>query len=88
MDVSLHYAPLEVIEVAIEKANSLKPDDLLKSVKAVKFESVIGPISFEPTKGYNKLFKQIAVQYIDGKYYIIFPKKFATHKHVYPSPTP
>lgn len=88
MDVSLHYAPLEVIEVAIEKANSLKPDDLMKSVKAVKFESVIGPIGFEPTKGYNQLFKQIAVQYIDGKYYIISPKKFATHKHVYPNPTP
>jgi hypothetical protein len=33
-------------------------------------------------------FKQFAAQYIDGKYYLIFPKKFATHKHVYPNPAP
>jgi branched-chain amino acid transport system substrate-binding protein len=88
MDVSLHYAPLEVAEVAIEKAESLKPEDLLKSIKAVHFETVLGPTGFEPTKGHNPFFKQLGVQYIDGKYYIISPKKFATHKHIYANPTP
>jgi ABC-type branched-subunit amino acid transport system substrate-binding protein len=87
LDVSLHYGPLEVAEVAIEKADSLKPDDLLKSLKAVNFESIMGPMYFEPTKGHS-FFKQIAAQYIDGKYYIISPKKFATHKHIYPNPQP
>jgi hypothetical protein len=42
---------------------------------------------FEPTKGHS-FFKQYAAQYIDGKYYVNYPKKFATHKHVYPNPMP
>ena len=87
MDISLHYTPLEVVEVAVPKADSLKPDDLMKAIKAVNFESVIGPMYFEPTKGHSA-FKQLAIQYIDGKYYIIGPRKIATHKHVYPNPTP
>ena len=87
LDVSLHYGALEVAEVAIEKAESLKPDDLMKSLKAVNFESIMGPMYFEPTKGHS-FFKQYAAQYIDGKYYVIYPKKFATHKHVYPNPQP
>jgi branched-chain amino acid transport system substrate-binding protein len=87
LDVSLHYGALEVAEVAIEKSDSLKPDDLLKSMWAVNFESILGPMNFEKTKGHS-FYKQIAAQYADGKYYIIFPKKFATGKYVYPNPTP
>ena len=87
LDVSLHYGALEVAEVGIEKSASLKPDDLMKSLWAVNFESIMGPMSFEQKKGHS-FFKQIAAQYIDGKYYIISPTKFATHKHVYPSPAP
>jgi branched-chain amino acid transport system substrate-binding protein len=87
LDVSLHYGALEVAEVGIEKAASLKPDDLMKSLWAVNFESIMGPMSFEQKKGHS-FFKQIAAQYIDGKYYITFPAKFATHKHVYPIPGP
>jgi branched-chain amino acid transport system substrate-binding protein len=87
LDVGLHYVALEVAEVAIEKSASLKPDDLLKSVWAVNFESILGPIYFDQTQGYGS-FKQFAAQYIDGKYYLISPKKFATHKHIYPNPTP
>ncbi len=87
LDVALHYGALEVAEVGIEKAASLKADDLMKSLKAVNFESIMGPMYFEPTKGHS-FFKQYAAQYIDGKYYIVYPKKFATHKHVYPNPAP
>jgi branched-chain amino acid transport system substrate-binding protein len=87
LDVSLHYGALEVAEVGISKSASLKPDDLMKSLWAVNFESVMGPMSFEQKKGHS-FFKQIAAQYIDGKYYIISPAKFATHKHVYPNPAP
>jgi branched-chain amino acid transport system substrate-binding protein len=84
-DLGLHYAALEAGEVGIEKAESLKPDDLMKSLWASKFESILGPISYEPNKGYSS-YQQSAVQYIDGKLYIISPKKYATHKHVYPTP--
>ena len=87
LDVSLHYGALEVAEVGIEKSASLKPDDLIKSLWAVNFESIMGPMSFEQKKGHS-FFKQIAAQYIDGKYYITAPTKFATHKHVYPNPAP
>jgi branched-chain amino acid transport system substrate-binding protein len=87
LDVSLHYGALEVAEVGISKSASLKPDDLMKSLWAVNFESVMGPMSFEQKKGHS-FFKQIAAQYIDGKYYIISPPKFATHKHVYPTSAP
>jgi branched-chain amino acid transport system substrate-binding protein len=86
MDVSLHYVPLEVVEVAVPKSDSLKPEDLMKAIKAVNFESVIGPMYFDPKKGHSVAFKQLAVQYIDGKYYIVGPKKIATHKHIYPTP--
>jgi branched-chain amino acid transport system substrate-binding protein len=87
MDVAFHYSPLEIAEVTIEKAESLKPEDLLKSLKSVRFESIIGPTQFEPTQGYNQFAKQLAVQYIDGKYYLVYPRKFATHSHIYPTPT-
>jgi branched-chain amino acid transport system substrate-binding protein len=84
-DLGLHYAALEAGEVGIEKADSLKPEDLMKSLWASKFESILGPISYEPKKG-NSYYNQCAVQYVDGKLYIVSPKKYATHKHVYPSP--
>jgi ABC-type branched-subunit amino acid transport system substrate-binding protein len=84
-DLGLHYAALEAGEVGIENAESLKPDDLMKSLWASKFESILGPIAYEPNKG-NSSYQQCAVQYIDGKLYIISPKKYATHKHVYPTP--
>jgi branched-chain amino acid transport system substrate-binding protein len=87
LDVSLHYGALEVAEVGIEKSASLKPDDLMKSLWAVNFESILGPMYFDQKKGHS-FFKQYAAQYIDGKYYIIFPKKFTTHNHVYPNPAP
>jgi branched-chain amino acid transport system substrate-binding protein len=87
LDVSLHYGALEVAEVAIEKAASLKSDDLMKSLKAVKFESVMGPMYFNQEKGHSS-YELLAAQYIDGKYYIIAPEKFATHKHIYPNPQP
>ena len=87
LDVSLHYGALEVAEVAIEKAASLKPDDLMKSLKAVNFESIMGPMYFDKEKGHSS-FGQLAAQFIDEKYYIISPAKFATHKHVYPNPQP
>jgi branched-chain amino acid transport system substrate-binding protein len=87
LDVSLHYGALEVAEVGIEKSASLKPDDLMKSLWAVNFESILGPMNFEQKKGHS-FFKQYAAQYIDGKYYIVYPDKFATHKHVYPNPAP
>ncbi len=87
LDVSLHYGALEVAEVGIEKSASLKPDDLMKSLWAVNFESIMGPMYFDQKKGHS-YFKQMGAQYIDGKYYIISPTKFATHKHVYPNPAP
>ena len=77
MDISLHYVPFRSAEVAIPRADSLKADDLMKAIKAVSSESIIGPTHFEPGKGYNSAFKQLAVQYIDGKYYIVAPKKIA-----------
>jgi len=87
LDVSLHYGALEVAEVAIQKAESLKPDDLMSALKAVNFVGIMGPMYFDQTKGHS-FFKQMAAQYIDGKYYIISPTKYATHKHVYPNPAP
>ena len=84
-DLGLHYAALEAGEVGIENAESLKPDDLIKSLWASKFESVVGPISYEPTKGYSS-YHELTAQYVDGKIYIVSPKKIATHKHVYPTP--
>jgi branched-chain amino acid transport system substrate-binding protein len=83
-DLGLHYAALEAAEVGIEKAESLKAEDLLKSLWASKFESILGPISYEPGKG-NSAYQQCAVQYIDGNLRIIHPKKIATHEHVYPT---
>jgi branched-chain amino acid transport system substrate-binding protein len=87
LDVSLHYGALEVAEVAIEKSASLKPADLMKSLWDVNFDSIMGPMYFDKKLGHS-FYKQIAAQYIDGKYYIISPKKYATRKYVYPNPVP
>jgi hypothetical protein len=40
---------------------------------------------YEPNKG-NSSYQQNAVQYVGEKLYIISPKKYATHKHLYPTP--
>ena len=72
LDVSLHYGALEVAEMANQKAESLKPEDLMSALKAVNFVSIMGPMYFDQTKGHS-FFKQMAAQYIDGKYYIISP---------------
>jgi len=57
----------------------------MKSLWASKFESILGPMAYEPNKG-NSSYQQSAVQYVNGKLYIISPKKYATHPHVYPNP--
>jgi branched-chain amino acid transport system substrate-binding protein len=86
-DVSPHYGALEVAEAAIERSASLKPEDLMKSLWSLNVETTMGPTYFEPKKG-HAFNKELGSQYIDGRYYIISPKKFATHKHVYPTPNP
>jgi branched-chain amino acid transport system substrate-binding protein len=81
----IHYPALQAAVSAIERADSLKPEDLLKALKSLRVETVAGPLYFDPETGAGSL-KCVTVQVFDLKYQVIAPPEVATGPHVFPTP--
>jgi len=83
------YSTLYVIKDAIERAESLSPADIQKSMKATKMMTAFGPVRFENKDGYqNQNFMDtLVLQVINGKHETIWPQNSASAKYVYPMPT-
>ncbi|MFQ6080448.1 MAG: amino acid ABC transporter substrate-binding protein [Candidatus Bathyarchaeia archaeon] len=81
----IHYPALQAAAAAIEMADSLKPEDLIKALKTLNVMTVSGPLSFDPETGKGSL-KCVAVQVFDLKYRVISPPEVATGPHEFPTP--
>jgi len=79
-----YVAAFQVIQAAAEQAESLEPATLMKALKGVNLETVLGRASFQET-GYGTI-NTYPSQIQDGKYVVMWPKDVATGSHRYPRP--
>lgn len=83
------YSALYIIKDVLERAKSMKPEDIREAMKATKLETAFGPIKFEDKEGYqNQNFMDtLVLQVIKGEHETIWPERYATKKYLYPIPT-
>ncbi|MFC1823957.1 amino acid ABC transporter substrate-binding protein [Thermodesulfobacteriota bacterium] len=79
-----YVAAFQIIDAAIRKAGTLNNALLMKNLKGLNMETVLGRAYFHPT-GYGSI-NTYPSQIQDSKYRIIYPPAAATGKHVYPRP--
>ncbi|MFZ5997509.1 MAG: ABC transporter substrate-binding protein [Nitrospirota bacterium] len=82
------YSALYIIKDVIERAKSMKPEDLRNAMKATNMTTAFGPIKFEDKEGYqNQNFMDtLVLQVIKGNHETIWPLKYASQKYMYPIP--
>lgn len=79
------YADVYVIADALERAKSIEPEAIHKALEDTDMVVPIGRVKFGPDRQ-NREVKGIVIQWLNGKMEIIWPKKLATTKVVYPMP--
>ncbi len=80
------YAAAYVIADVLKRAKSMSPKDIRDALSKTDTMTVFGPvkfISYDKKVNQNKIDTYV-VQWINGKLEVIWPKKFATAKYVYP----
>jgi branched-chain amino acid transport system substrate-binding protein len=80
------YAAAYVIADVLKRAKSTSPKDIKEALSKTDMMTIFGPvkfISYEKKVNQNKLDTYV-VQWINGKLEVIWPKKYATAKYVYP----
>ena len=80
------YAAAQVIADALKRTKSLEPDDIKLALKETDMMTVLGPVKFTSYKtknNQNKLTTYV-VQWQDGKLKLIWPRKLANAKYVFP----
>jgi len=80
------YAAAQVIADALKRAKSLEPDDIKQALKETDMMTVLGPVKFTSygkKSNQNKLTTYV-VQWQDGKLKLIWPRKLANAKYVFP----
>lgn len=82
------YAMLYLLKDVLERASSMKPEDINKALKATKLMTAFGPIQFQDKDGFqNQNFMETLVrQVIKGQHETIWPKKVASANYIYPIP--
>ena len=75
-------AAVQVWKDAFERAGSFDTEKLRDALAATKMETFYGPIDFGPAG--NNIAKPMVLRQIqDGKYNVVAPSKFASHKLEY-----
>jgi branched-chain amino acid transport system substrate-binding protein len=80
------YAAAQVISDALKRARSLAPDDIKQALKETDMKTVLGPVKFifyGEKINQNKLTSYV-VQWQDGELKLIWPRKLANAKYVFP----
>jgi branched-chain amino acid transport system substrate-binding protein len=82
------YAAIQVMADALRRTKSLKPGNIRDALTKTNMTTLYGPVKFI---SYNKKSRQnrlptYLIQWIDGKAEIVWPKRFATKKAIYPAP--
>jgi branched-chain amino acid transport system substrate-binding protein len=81
----IHMFAFEAIQAAIEQAESLEPEALLRALKELDIMTIGGRLRFDPKTGQGTL-NPFPTQIQSGKYVTLWPKEIATGAHVYPRP--
>jgi len=83
------YSALYVIKNALERAKSMKPDDIRDALKATSMTTAFGPVKFQNKEGYQNqnFIDTLVLQVINGEHETIWPLSIATKKYIYPIPT-
>lgn len=80
------YAAAYVIKDVLSRAKSFSPEDIKQALHETNLMTVFGPvkfISYDKKTNQNKLVTYV-VQWQDGKLRLIWPKKLANAKYIYP----
>ena len=82
------YSGIYVAADALNRAASLKPEDIKKALSETNMQTVFGPVKFET---YDKFTNQnkipsVLLQIIKGKHQIVYPIKIKGADYVYPVP--
>jgi branched-chain amino acid transport system substrate-binding protein len=80
------YAAAHVIADALKRAKSLEPDDIKQALKETDMMTVLGPVKFTSygkKNNQNKLITYV-VQWQDGELKLVWPRKLANAKYVFP----
>ena len=82
------YAMTYLLKDVLERAASMKPEDINKALKATKMMTAFGPIQFQDKDGFqNQNFMETLVrQVIKGEHQAIWPKRIASANYIYPIP--
>jgi branched-chain amino acid transport system substrate-binding protein len=70
---------------ALERAQSLDPEKVRDALAETDLETFFGPIKFDDT-GRNRAKPMVLTQIRDGKYEVVWPKKWAAAEAVIPRP--
>ena len=79
-----YVAAFQIVQAAIKKAGSLDNAAVMKALKGLTLETVLGKEKFHET-GYGSI-NTYPSQIQGDKYVVIWPPDVATGKHVYPRP--
>lgn len=79
-----YVAAFQIVRAALEEAGTLDKPTLMRSLKELKLDTVLGPAQFHET-GYGTL-NTYPSQIQNEKYVVVWPAEVATGKHVYPRP--
>lgn len=83
MESSIHFQAFQVIQQAIETAGTLDPEVLNKVLHTEKSQTLAGEV-VRDARGLGNG-RSYPVQVQGGELKLIWPKEFATAKHIYPS---
>jgi branched-chain amino acid transport system substrate-binding protein len=82
---SIHMFACEAIRAAVEQADSLEPEALLRALKGLDIMTIGGRLRFDPNTGQGTI-NPFPTQIQHGKYITLSPKEIATGSHIYPRP--
>jgi branched-chain amino acid transport system substrate-binding protein len=82
---SIHMFAFEALQAAIEQAESLAPEALLKALSALDLMTIGGRLHFDPKTGQGTL-NPFPTQIQNGKYVTLWPQEIATGSYIYPRP--
>jgi branched-chain amino acid transport system substrate-binding protein len=77
-----YVAAFQIVQAGLEKAGTLDKETVMKTLKGLEVQTVLGKASFHET-GYGSI-NTYPSQIQGGVYKIIYPADVATGKHIYP----
>jgi branched-chain amino acid transport system substrate-binding protein len=85
LDVPLHYASVQILEQAIEKAGSIDPEKIRDVLTHENFKTIYGEVRYLQQDGrWISSARPVIMQFINGEFYTVWPQDKATAQPVLP----